>query len=207
MYEYERTIPTLWTHVRGIVIFPTRLRWRRLIHRPGPEFIEKYPQYVSKDNAMSFLSSDKGKSYNLCHCKQSIRIQRQQDATTDDPRPSPVWSNFEIADMNFWRGEAYTRFFEYLDSQGGFYYEVRRPSVRPSPSPFLFTLELTMDSEPLAVGRRSGAQHRSVAVREKRPDPFLSEYRVRACAVHALSVECGYVAEESVYVQPGEQFW
>jgi hypothetical protein len=36
-----------------------------------------------------------------------------------------VWSNFEIADMDFWRGEAYTAFFNYLDSLGGFYYEVR----------------------------------------------------------------------------------
>jgi hypothetical protein len=36
-----------------------------------------------------------------------------------------VWSNFEVADMNFWRGPAYTAFFEYLDSKGGFYYEVR----------------------------------------------------------------------------------
>lgn len=35
-----------------------------------------------------------------------------------------VWSNFEIADMDFWRGEAYTKFFEFLDSKGGFYYEV-----------------------------------------------------------------------------------
>jgi hypothetical protein len=35
-----------------------------------------------------------------------------------------VWSNFEIADMDFWRSEAYTAFFEYLDSKGGFYYEV-----------------------------------------------------------------------------------
>ena len=35
-----------------------------------------------------------------------------------------VWSNFEIADMDFWRGEAYSAFFEYLDSLGGFYYEV-----------------------------------------------------------------------------------
>lgn len=37
----------------------------------------------------------------------------------------PVWSNFEIADMDFWRGEAYTAFFNYLDRTGGFYYEVR----------------------------------------------------------------------------------
>lgn len=35
-----------------------------------------------------------------------------------------VWSNFEIADMDFWRGEAYQRFFDFLDSKGGFYYEV-----------------------------------------------------------------------------------
>jgi len=26
--------------------------------------------------------------------------------------------------MDFWRGEAYTAFFEYLDRHGGFYYEV-----------------------------------------------------------------------------------
>ena len=37
-----------------------------------------------------------------------------------------VWSNFEIADMDFWRGEAYTKYFEYLDETGGFYYEVCR---------------------------------------------------------------------------------
>lgn len=33
------------------------------------------------------------------------------------------WSNFEIADMDFWRSEAYMKYFEYLDSKGGFYYE------------------------------------------------------------------------------------
>ena len=40
-------------------------------------------------------------------------------------KPPPVWSNFEIADMDFWRGEAYTAFFDFLDKSGGFYYEVR----------------------------------------------------------------------------------
>ena len=43
-----------------------------------------------------------------------------------------VWSNFEIADLDFWRGEAYTAFFDYLDRRGGFYYEVR-PSSPHSP--------------------------------------------------------------------------
>ena len=35
-----------------------------------------------------------------------------------------VWSNFEIGDLDFWRGEAYTKFVEFLDEKGGFYYEV-----------------------------------------------------------------------------------
>lgn len=34
-----------------------------------------------------------------------------------------VWSNFEIGDLDLWRGEGYSKFFEYLDSKGGFYYE------------------------------------------------------------------------------------
>ncbi|KAF6747525.1 alpha-1,2-mannosyltransferase [Ephemerocybe angulata] len=81
MYEYESTIPTLWRHVK--------------------EFMKLHPEHVAQDNAMGFLSSDDGNTYNLCH----------------------FWSNFEIADMEFWRSPAYMSFFEYLDQQGGFYYE------------------------------------------------------------------------------------
>lgn len=33
------------------------------------------------------------------------------------------WSNFEIADMNFWRSSAYEEYFEHLDRAGGFFYE------------------------------------------------------------------------------------
>jgi alpha 1,2-mannosyltransferase len=64
-------------------------------------FINANPGLVAPGNAMGFLSDDGGESYNLCH----------------------FWSNFEIADLDFWRGEAYSKFFEYLDEQGGFYYE------------------------------------------------------------------------------------
>ncbi|KAJ3785657.1 glycosyltransferase family 15 protein [Lentinula aff. detonsa] len=65
------------------------------------DFIENHPEYIATDNAMGFISDNNGKTYNRCH----------------------FWSNFEIADMDFWRGEAYTAFFEHLDSKGGFYYE------------------------------------------------------------------------------------
>lgn len=64
-------------------------------------FIEEYPEYVAEDNAMAFLSDDGGESYNRCH----------------------FWSNFEIGDLNFWRSDAYMKFFEHLDAKGGFYYE------------------------------------------------------------------------------------
>jgi alpha 1,2-mannosyltransferase len=79
--EYPLTIPTLWQTTK--------------------EFIKLHPEYLPKDNAMAFLSDDRGENYNRCH----------------------FWSNFEIADLNFWRGEAYMKYFEYLDSKGGFYYE------------------------------------------------------------------------------------
>ncbi|KIM28834.1 glycosyltransferase family 15 protein [Serendipita vermifera MAFF 305830] len=81
LYEYQRTIPTLWDATK--------------------EFIRQNPQYLPRDNAMSFISDDGGKTYNLCH----------------------FWSNFEIGDLDFWRGEAYSKYFEHLDAQGGFYYE------------------------------------------------------------------------------------
>ncbi|KXN89248.1 Glycolipid 2-alpha-mannosyltransferase 1 [Leucoagaricus sp. SymC.cos] len=65
------------------------------------EFTEKHPELVAEGNAMQFLSDDNGSTYNRCH----------------------FWSNFEIGDMEFWRGEAYSKFFDYLDQAGGFYYE------------------------------------------------------------------------------------
>ncbi|KAI3402556.2 KRE2 [Candida oxycetoniae] len=81
IYEFEKTIPTLWQHTK--------------------DFIKKNPQYLAENNFMDFISDDGGETYNLCH----------------------FWSNFEIASLKFWRSEAYTKYFEYLDKTGGFFYE------------------------------------------------------------------------------------
>ncbi|KAJ7641749.1 glycosyltransferase family 15 protein [Roridomyces roridus] len=81
MYEFDKTIPTLWGHVK--------------------DFMKLHPEHIAKDNALGFMSDDGGETYNRCH----------------------FWSNFEIADMSFWRSKAYQDFFAYLDSKGGFYYE------------------------------------------------------------------------------------
>lgn len=62
-------------------------------------FMKEYPQHIHKDNAMAFLSDDDGNTYNKCH----------------------YWSNFEVGSLDFWRGQAYTDFFNKLDHDGGFF--------------------------------------------------------------------------------------
>ncbi|CAG8544655.1 15942_t:CDS:2, partial [Acaulospora colombiana] len=64
------------------------------------KFSKEYPQYVNEKNVIRFMSQT-GTTYNGCH----------------------FWSNFEIGDLNFWRREAYLKFFDYLDRAGGFFYE------------------------------------------------------------------------------------
>jgi len=93
------TIPTLWQTVR--------------------EFAAKYPNYVAKDNAAHFMVDDPTKgldgNYNLCHVLIPGRWFHQLILQ--------FWSNFEIADMRFFRSKMYTDYFEYLDRTGGFFYE------------------------------------------------------------------------------------
>ncbi|KAG6900885.1 hypothetical protein C0993_010003 [Termitomyces sp. T159_Od127] len=64
------------------------------------EFTNKNADLIPTGNAMSFLSDDGGITYNR------------------------FWSNFEIADLDLWRSEAYNKYFDFLDEKGGFYYEV-----------------------------------------------------------------------------------
>jgi len=65
------------------------------------DFLKSHPEYRVEGNAMGFISDNRGEEYNLCH----------------------FWSNFEIADMDFWRAPAYTAYVDYLEASGGFYYE------------------------------------------------------------------------------------
>ncbi|KAJ6489882.1 glycosyltransferase family 15 protein [Mycena sanguinolenta] len=81
------------------------------------DFMKTHQSLVSPDNALGFLSDDGGETYNNC----------------------AFWSNFEIADLDLWRGEAYTKFFEYLDGRGGFYYERWRDNTIHSIAAALFT--------------------------------------------------------------------
>lgn len=64
-------------------------------------YTQANPHVLAKDNLLNWLSYDKGENYNMCH----------------------FWSNFEVADMDFWRSETYQKYFEHLDKSGGFFYE------------------------------------------------------------------------------------
>jgi hypothetical protein len=61
-------------------------------------------------------------------------------------------------DLNFWRGEAYTKFFDHLDKAGGFYYERWVSSGRVDCSDRKLTNGLS------AIGRCPGSLHWSSSV-------------------------------------------
>jgi len=65
------------------------------------KFMKNHPEHIAEGNSMAFLSDDGGDTYNHCH----------------------MWSNFEVGNLNWLRGEAYTDFFNSLDQDGGFFYE------------------------------------------------------------------------------------
>ncbi|KDN52891.1 glycosyltransferase family 15 protein [Tilletiaria anomala UBC 951] len=69
------------------------------------QFFDLNPQYMAKDASWHFLTDEPERHFdagwNLCH----------------------MWSNFEIADLRFWRSEAYSKYFDHLDQAGGFFYE------------------------------------------------------------------------------------
>lgn len=152
----------------------------------GADFTAGNSQFVAEGNSMNYMSNDGGNSYNLCHCKS-----QQALAHLSTLYVSVVWSNFEIASMDFWRGEAYTKFFEHLDATGGFYYEV--PILRLSAI-------ISVINGQSAVGRCSRAQHCSGTLRQEGANPFLRRYRVRTQPIHALSKRQRALESESLFL-------
>lgn len=64
------------------------------------QFVKENPSLVHPNNVISMFTKEDG-DYNLCH----------------------FWSNFEIGSLKFFRSAAYSKFFDYLDKAGGFFYE------------------------------------------------------------------------------------
>ena len=71
MYEYLATIPTLWNHVMGSFFFFQKLN--KILTSffflvSITDFARDHPEFIAEDNSLGFMSSDNGRTYNLCHC-------------------------------------------------------------------------------------------------------------------------------------------
>lgn len=72
-------------------------------------FLAANPSYLSDNNMWEWITDSQarpghtqgGNGYSTCH----------------------FWSNFEIGDLDFFRGEKYEAYFQHLDRAGGFFYE------------------------------------------------------------------------------------
>lgn len=76
------------------------------------EFFDMHPDYIVGNSARKFLTD-----------KNALRKDDLVLQTDSDYNMCHFWSNFEIADLNFFRSKPYLEYFDYLDQKGGFYYE------------------------------------------------------------------------------------
>ena len=98
LLELRQTVPTLFRKVTDYKAkhkIPSTNLWNTMIN---PSWLP-----LPFRPLMSRLGNRdaSGDAWNLCH----------------------FWSNFEIADMDWFRTQEYRDFFEYLDQDGGFYFE------------------------------------------------------------------------------------
>lgn len=92
--EYEETLPTLWENVQEYIDVDNGTTID--MSNNAHDFIMD-DDLVGNESAM-YVTND---NYNMCH----------------------FWSNFEIGDLNFFRSQAYGKFFNHLDSKHGFFHE------------------------------------------------------------------------------------
>lgn len=106
VFKFMRENDKVYGYVLNLYDSPDSVRtlWPTTV-----EFLSQNPQYLHENSATTWLRENLqnpdnykiANGYSTCH----------------------FWSNFEIGDMDFYRGEAYTKWVEYLDQKGGFYYE------------------------------------------------------------------------------------
>ena len=83
-----------------VIMLPEYIETVPTLWNSVKEFIKENENLVNQNNCLKMFD-DGTENYNLCH----------------------FWSNFEIADLNFLRGDKYLKFFDFLDKKGGFFYE------------------------------------------------------------------------------------
>lgn len=111
LYDPFELLRTLNKTYGFVITIPDYFNTMPTLWSTVKDYMAQYPQHLHPNNALEFLTSNDSDifhnvkplelEYNLCH----------------------FWSNFEIGNLNFFRGEAYELYFNFLDQTGGFYYE------------------------------------------------------------------------------------
>lgn len=83
-----------------VIMLPEYIETIPTLWNTTKNFMKENENLIINENCLRMFD-DGGENYNLCH----------------------FWSNFEIGDLNFFRSEKYIKYFEYLDREGGFFYE------------------------------------------------------------------------------------
>lgn len=98
LWEVGKSCPSLFRHMadwKEMMRIPSNGLWKAMVSPSWVPFpLRKFMSWLPYRDAH-------GDEWNLCH----------------------YWSNFEIADMDFFRTRAYQELFDYLDKKGGFYFE------------------------------------------------------------------------------------
>jgi alpha 1,2-mannosyltransferase len=134
---------------------------------------------------MDFLSDDGGQEYN--HVRRRPSQLRPDCAQADRPSmPSQChfWSNFEIGDLDFWRGEAYSAYFDHLEAAGGFYYERWGDAPVHSIGASLFAVRRVKQFP--FLNSPGSSRPLSPLPAAQGQDPFLLGYRVLSRSLFAL---------------------
>ncbi|KAI9692722.1 MAG: hypothetical protein M1820_009427 [Bogoriella megaspora] len=102
LWEIGRTAPSLFrtTHNhKSAHSIPTTSLWTSLLDASWAPLPLRWS--LMSNPSLFHSRTPGGDAWNMCH----------------------MWSNFEIADLDFFRSEQYRRFFRELDATGNFYYE------------------------------------------------------------------------------------
>ncbi|KAG5221288.1 glycosyltransferase family protein [Salix suchowensis] len=95
LLEWQPTIPTLWSTVRGDC-FTNKAPLVNAKSSDPTEFMDEHPEYVSANNSIEFLSDNGGLNYNLCHCKPLVAVKSPAVALTSASPQSGVISKLPI---------------------------------------------------------------------------------------------------------------
>ncbi|MCJ1474720.1 alpha 1,2-mannosyltransferase 2.4.1 [Lambiella insularis] len=97
-FQFMKDNGKIYSFVIGITELPGTIK---LLWSTIKSFVKTDPDHLVKGNSLGFLSDDQGQTYNGCH----------------------FWSNSEIGSLNWLRSQQYLDLFNFLDKEGGFFYE------------------------------------------------------------------------------------